>query len=191
MTKDALRKLYLQKRQALTEADYAQLNFQLYQNFFFNVDLSFINVLHTFLPLQKNKEPDTWIIVDRIRREFPHVRLVVPRIEASSGTLENIFFEGLHQIEKNKWDIPEPKQGVPAASEKIDMVLVPLLACDERGQRVGYGKGFYDKFLATCRPDCKTVGISFFEPVERIDDVNALDVPLQHCLTPTAFHTFA
>lgn len=191
MTKDALRKQYLQKRLALSEAEYAQLTFQLYQNFFFSVDLSFINVLHTFLPLQKNKEPDTWIIVDRIRREFPNVRLVVPRIEPSSGTLENIFFEGLHQLEKNKWDIPEPKQGVPAAPEKIDMVLVPLLACDERGQRVGYGKGFYDKFLSTCRPDCKTVGISFFEPVERIDDVNAFDVPLHHCLTPATFHTFA
>jgi 5-formyltetrahydrofolate cyclo-ligase len=191
MTKASLRKEFLQKRLSLSEAEYAQLNFQLYQNFFSSIDISFIKVLHTFLPLQKNKEPDTWIIIDRIRREFPHIRLSLPRIEQATGTLENIFFEGLHQLEKNAWGIAEPKQGVATSSEQIDMVLVPLLACDTRGQRVGYGKGFYDKFLASCRPDCITVGISFFEPVEPIEDVNVFDVPLQYCLTPTTLHRFS
>ena len=91
MTKASLRKEYLRKRLSLSEAEYAQLNFQLYQNFFSSLDLSFIKVLHTFLPLQKNKEPDTWIIIDRIRREFPHIRLSLPRIEQTTGALENIF----------------------------------------------------------------------------------------------------
>jgi 5-formyltetrahydrofolate cyclo-ligase len=190
MTKASLRKEFLQKRLSLSEAEYTQLNFQLYQIFFSTMDLSFIKVLHAFLPLQKNKEPDTWIIIDRIRREFPHVRLSLPRVEQATGVLENIFFEGLHQLEKNAWGIAEPKQGVLTPPGQIDMVLVPLLACDTNGQRVGYGKGFYDKFLATCRPDCITVGISFFEPVEPIDDVNAFDVPLQYCLTPTTLHRF-
>jgi len=189
MTKALLRKEFLQKRLSLSEAEYGQLNFQLYQNFFSSIDLSFIRVLHAFLPLQKNKEPDTWIIIDRIRREFPHIRLSLPRVQ-EDGTLENIFFEGLHQLEKNAWGIAEPKQGVPTASSEIDMVLVPLLACDVNGQRVGYGKGFYDKFLATCRPDCITVGISFFEPVDPIDDVNGFDVPLHFCLTPATLHRF-
>jgi len=190
MTKALLRKEFLQKRLSLSEAEYTQLNFQLYQLFFSSIDLSFVKVLHTFLPLQKNKEPDTWIIIDRIRREFPHIRLSLPRVERATEALENIFFEGLHQLEENAWGLAEPKQGVPTPPQQIDMVLVPLLACDTNGQRVGYGKGFYDKFLATCRPDCITVGISLFEPVEPIEDVNAFDVSLQYCLTPATLHHF-
>lgn len=184
MTKQELRKIHLQKRLALTEATYLQLNHQLCENFFAGVDLSFVKVLHTFLPLEKNREPDTWAIIHRIRREFPHIRLSLPRVNNQTGELENFFFEGLHQLEKNLWGIPEPKQGVPTESEKIDMVLVPLLAFDLQGHRVGYGKGFYDKFLSTCRPSCQRVGLSLSEPVERIDDANSYDVALHYCVTP-------
>jgi len=185
MTKQELRKFYLQKRLALSDAEYFQLNHQLCENFFAHVDLSFIKVLHTFLPLEKNKEPNTWLIIDRIRREFPHIRLSIPRVNNQTGELENLFFEGLHQLQLNSWGIQEPKQGVPTESVNVDMVLVPLLAFDKQGHRVGYGKGFYDKFLATCKPSCKRVGLSLTEPVEEISDTNPFDIKLQLCVTPT------
>jgi len=190
MTKEELRKIYLQKRLSLSEAEYTKLNFQLYQNFFTGIDLSFIKILHTFLPLEKNKEPDTWLIIDRIRREFPHIRISIPRVNDQLEELENIFFEGLHQLQKNLWGIPEPTQGIPADPDQIDMVLVPMVIFDKHGHRVGYGKGFYDKFLATCRTDCRRVGISLFDPVESIEDVNDLDIPVQCCLTPTKRYRF-
>jgi len=190
MTKEELRKIYLQKRLSLSEAEYTKLNFQLYQNFFTGVDLSFIKILHTFLPLEKNKEPDTWLIIDRIRREFPHIRISIPRVNDQLEELENIFFEGLHQLQNNKWGIPEPKQGTPTDPERIDMVLVPMLIFDKHGHRVGYGKGYYDKFLSLCRKDCKRVGISLFEPIETIEAVNDLDVPLQYCVTPSTLYSY-
>lgn len=190
MTKEALRKLYMRKRISLSDAEYALLNFQICQNFFANIDLSFINLLHTFLPLKKNKEPDTWLIVDRIQKEFPNVRITIPRVNNETARLENFIFEDLHQLQENQWGIPEPKNGTRIDNSKIDIVLVPLLICDNQGHRVGYGKGFYDKFLPTCSQECKLVGISLFEPIERIADLNAFDVPVQYCLTPTALHSF-
>src|SRR5277367_4656274 len=98
MTKQHLRKQYLARRLALTEAQYLNYNRQLCEIFFSCIDLSFIQVLHTFLPIQKNKEPDTWLILDRTRREFPHVKLSVPRVDIPSGQIENFYFEGLSQL---------------------------------------------------------------------------------------------
>ena len=73
---------------------------------------------------------------------------------------------------------------------EIDLVFVPLLAFDKKGFRVGYGKGFYDKWLAGCRPDCIKVGFSYFEPVESIDDRHEFDVPLNLCITPHNVYVF-
>ena len=190
MNKIELRARYLERRTSLSDAEYAQLNFQLLQTFFSDVDISFVNILHTFLPLKRNKEPDTWPIIDRIRKEFPHIRIAVPKIESTTATLESFIFEGLDQLRENKWGIPEPGDGVPIENTKIDMVLVPLLIFDHDGNRVGYGKGFYDRFLSTCRQDCKRVGISLFEPIEKIADTNSFDVPLQYCVTPEGVYRF-
>ena len=70
------------------------------------------------------------------------------------------------------------------------MVFVPLLAFDKKGHRVGYGKGFYDKFLSECKPDAIKIGLSFFEPEELITDVFESDVKLDYCVTPNSIHAF-
>ncbi|HWA35368.1 MAG TPA: 5-formyltetrahydrofolate cyclo-ligase [Cyclobacteriaceae bacterium] len=189
MIKSELRKVYLEKRKQLSEGELAQLNLQLYNLFFSSVDLSFVKVLHCYLPLPKNKEPDTWMIIDRVRREFPQIKICIPRVE-EDGNLENIYFEGLHQLQTTAWGIQEPKQGVITPSEKIDIVIVPLLVFDKTGQRVGYGKGYYDKFLMNCRIDCQKIGLSYFPPVERISDTYAGDVALTMCLEPGGPHHF-
>lgn len=188
MTKQEAREIYLQKRQDLSEGEYQQLNLQLYHQFFAQLDLSFIKCIHFFLPIEGKREPDTWPIIERIRREFPHIRISLPKMKGDE--LENIYFEGLHQLKKNKWGILEPEQGVPTPTEKIDMVIVPLLAFDKKGHRVGYGKGFYDRFLNECRIRCQRIGISFFQTAELIEDVDANDIALTHCITPMQFFTF-
>ncbi len=189
MTKQELRKIYLKKRQALSEAEYSQLSFQLYQNFFANIELSFIKVLHTFLPITSKKEPDTWLIIDRIRREYPHIRISIPKVNNRTEELENFYFEGLHQLATNEWGIQEPKQGIPTEPEKIDMVLVPLLVFDEHGHRIGYGKGYYDRFLKLCSAKIQKIGLSFFPSIEKIPtDEN--DIKLDGIITPAQYRVF-
>lgn len=159
------------------------LSRKLCELFFVSIDLSFVRTIHTFLPIREKHEPDTWLIVERIRREFPHIRISVPRI-TEAGQMENIYFEGLHQLVRNKWGIEEPRHGVPAPTEKIDLALVPLLCFDRSGNRVGYGKGYYDSFLRECRSTTKKVGLSLFSNSEVIDDLYDGDVILDECLTP-------
>ena len=72
----------------------------------------------------------------------------------------------------------------------IDLVFVPLLAFDEKGYRIGYGKGFYDKYLADCRNDCIKAGFCYFDPLASIDDSNEFDVPLNLCITPQNVYVF-
>jgi len=84
----------------------------------------------------------------------------------------------------NRWGISEPFTGEIIDDKEIDLVLVPLLCFDEMGYRVGYGNGYYDKFLANCRKDCLKVGVSFFEPIGEIEDVREFDIRLDYCVTP-------
>jgi 5-formyltetrahydrofolate cyclo-ligase len=190
MIKAELRKIYLQKRQALNEEECARLSRRLCDRFFVSVDISFIKTAHIFLPIREKHEPDTWMIIDRMQSEFPHIRLSVPKVNNKTRELENFYFEDRRQLVKSKWGIEEPSCGIPTLSEEIDMVLVPLLCADTEGHRVGYGGGYYDKFLKDCPPSCKRVGISFFEPVEKIDDINEQDVPLGALLSPAKFFAF-
>jgi 5-formyltetrahydrofolate cyclo-ligase len=184
MTKQEIRKIYLQKRADLSDAEYHLLNRQLCDSFFAHINLSAISVLHTFLPIQKTREVNTWLIIDRLQREYPDTRISVPKINKESGLLDNFYFQEKDQMEINTWGIPEPMYGIPTPTESIDAVLVPLLAFDTKGNRVGYGRGFYDKFLATCREDCQKIGVSFFEQAEKITGIHKTDVPLDLIITP-------
>jgi len=189
MTKAEARQEYLQKRQSLSDGQRDIFNLQIYNRFFASGYIDLVHTLHIFLSMERTREPDTWQMIDRIRREMPNIRLVVPRIN-DEGRLDHFYFEGLHQLRQNRSGILEPTQGIPASVNKIDFVLVPLAAVDADGNRVGYGKGFYDKFLKDCRPDCVKAGLSFFEPAERFSDVEDHDVPLDMCFTPNEVYNF-
>lgn len=190
MTKAELRKIYLQKRTSLTDAEYERLNVSLCQKFFESIELSSIKALHAFLPLKKYKEPDTGLIINRINKDFPHIKIILPRVNEQTQMLENYFYESQDQLEVNKWGIPEPKNGIPANPEEIDIVLVPLLAFDRSGNRVGYGKGFYDKLLPLCKPSCHRIGLSLYPPVEDVIETNIYDQALTKVITPSDLFIF-
>lgn len=189
MTKQELRKIYLQKRSNLSEPEYSHLSLSVSNNFFNSIDLTSVNVLHTFLPIKKNKEPDTFLILNRIQKEFPHIQISIPRVNNITNTLENFYLD-IAQLKESKWGIPEPQNSSQTNFMDIDAVLIPLLIFDETGHRVGYGKGYYDRFLSCCRKDCKKIGLSLFPPVARIDDVHENDQTLNIAITPKEIFHF-
>jgi 5-formyltetrahydrofolate cyclo-ligase len=93
-------------------------------------------------------------------------------------------------LRKSSYHIPEPVDGIEINENKIDVVFIPLLAYDKLGNRVGYGKGFYDRFLAKCKPETLKIGLSFFEAENEISDVNESDIKLDYCVTPNKIYTF-
>jgi len=144
-----------------------------------------VRFLHTFLPMDNGREPDLLPFVRHIRQFRPGVKLVVGKVDAVGLSMRHVLCEPSAQLQKNRWGIPEPVGGEPVEESRLDAVLVPLLACDRSGNRVGYGKGFYDRFLANCRNDCRKIGVSLFGPTEDpIEDIAPHDVPLDELVFP-------
>ncbi|MDQ4121041.1 MAG: 5-formyltetrahydrofolate cyclo-ligase [Acidobacteriota bacterium] len=184
MKKAELRKIYLEKQKSLSQEERRDKSEQVIQLLFDNFDFSDVRYLNCFITLEKNNELDTFEIFQKIWREFPRVTTCAPRINYEMNVLENVLASPITKYAPNKWGISEPEGNELIEPEKLDVVLVPLIAFDERGFRCGYGKGFYDKFLRKCRADCRKIGLSLFPPVEKIEDVEDWDVSLNACVTP-------
>lgn len=184
MTKSELRQMFSERRNRLSPDEHAEKSRQIAELFFASTDLSKTGSIHCFLPLGHRKEVDTSLIIHELWSRHPDVRVIVPRINFESGELENLAYAADTELVENPWGVPEPQGGVLTDPEAIDIVIVPLVCFDLRGYRVGYGKGFYDRFLAACRADCLKIGVSFFPPVEHIDDIHPGDIPLDRCITP-------
>lgn len=189
MTKAELRKLYLSKRVRLADDEYRIACDAIVSNFFKAVDLGNVHVLHCFLPIEKNKEPDTWLIIEQLQWRSPGIRISIPKV-AADDNIVSYYYEGRDQLADSNLGIPEPAEGEVTEPSAIDVAIVPLVAFDKRGQRVGYGKGFYDRFLKTCRPDCIRAGLSLFPPEEKIDDIAPFDQPLTMVITPESVYRF-
>lgn len=184
MTKSELRKKYLEKRSRLSVAETAAMSAEIAERFFAETDLTGVSNIHTFIRIRKFNEIDTSNIYFRIWRDSPQIKTFAPRMNTASGELESVPFDAKTKLVENRWGIREP-EGDAADPAKLDLVIVPLLCFDAHGQRVGYGKGFYDRFLARCRPGCKKIGVSYFPPVPEISGITETDVPLDACIMPS------
>lgn len=189
MDKATYRRLYKEKRIAMTSEKLLLLDNMLLKHLK-DLDFSNIHYLHIYLSISKFNEPDTFGFIDYIRTSFPKIQLVVSRTDFQTNTMVNYLWNDDLILEESKWGILEPKEGVICEDSSIDMVIIPLLIADKMGNRVGYGKGFYDKFLANCRSDTRKIGISYFEPVASIKDVADWDVALDVLVTPQNIYYF-
>ena len=116
--------------------------------------------------------------------------MIIPKTDFENHRLENILLTEQTLLKKNDWGIVEPVEGIEVPESKIQIVFVPLLAYDTKGNRVGYGKGFYDGFLEKCSENTLKIGLSFFPPEEKISDVYETDIPLDYCVTPDKIFKF-
>ncbi|NJL13468.1 MAG: 5-formyltetrahydrofolate cyclo-ligase [Microscillaceae bacterium] len=191
LRKSDLRNIYQTKRQQLQEAEAAEKSRQICARFFQQIDLDTVRKVHLFLPIRQKREIDTFLLVARLRQEYPEVEIVVPKSNFANQTLQHLLLNPQTELRENRWGIPEPVEGQEVSPQELDVVLVPLLAADRRGYRVGYGKGFYDKFLQDCPPEVLKIGLSFFAPIERIADPEAHDIRLDSLITDEAVYAFA
>lgn len=143
---------------------------------------------HLFLPIIEHHEVNTEYLLQILFGKDKNV--VVSRSNFEDRRMTHFLLTDNTVLKKNEWNIPEPVNGIPIADEMIDVVFLPLLAFDLQGNRVGYGKGFYDTFLSLCKKDVVKVGVSFFEAEPIITDASSFDVPLDYALTPHKTYTF-
>jgi 5-formyltetrahydrofolate cyclo-ligase len=145
-------------------------------------------IVSVFLPIEKQKEINTYELMEEIVSRGGTIAL--SKSDFNNHTLVHYKYEKTSQLEVNSFGIPEPKFGEEIPEVKLDFVFVPLLAINNRGHRVGYGKGFYDKLLAKCKPTCVFIGLNIFDEFVVIDDINSLDIAIHYCITPGGFYDF-
>lgn len=143
---------------------------------------------HLFLTIEEQKEINTEYILQILAGKDKEI--VISKCEFATLGMTHFLLTDNTKIKKNSYNVPEPVDGLEVPDAKIDVVFVPLLAYDKQGNRVGYGKGFYDNFLSKCKPETIKIGLSFFPPEEKIEDVSESDVKLDFCVTPEGIISF-
>lgn len=189
MLKKEIRKQFLEKRVQLSEEEFQDKSASIVNNFR-NLDLPVVNFLLSYAPLMSRKEFDVSECGQIIREKNPSVKVAWPKADIDMNSMEAQAVEKDGLFIKNKFNILEPLDGEVIPPHLIDVAFVPLIAFDINGYRVGYGKGFYDKYLLRCRTDCVKLGFSFFEALSRISDITDFDVPLNLCITPSRIYEF-
>ncbi|MBL0358786.1 MAG: 5-formyltetrahydrofolate cyclo-ligase [Chitinophagaceae bacterium] len=191
MKKKDLRRYYkdmrseLNQKQINTMDDLMLIQFQ-------KLPIDIPSLIMTYAPMEKLKEFNPQLITDYCYFKNPNQQLLYPLMYEVDNETEMIavLVNDETLFEKNEFEIDEPVDGLDVEPSAIDMVIVPLLCFNTNGYRVGYGKGYYDRFLKHCRPDCIKIGFSYFDPVEQIEDVNEFDVQLDYCITHERIYEF-
>lgn len=187
MLKKELRKKYKDLRQQLSAAELEDRSLAI-ANRLLQLDVWEQTYFHLYLTIEEQQEVDTEFILQILAGKDKEI--VVAKSNFDTLEMTNYLLTDATKFQKNQYNIYEPVDGIEVPTAKIDVVFVPLLAYDTKGNRVGYGKGFYDRFLAKCKADVIKIGLSFFEPEESIDDVFEADIRLDYCITPTNVYSF-
>ncbi len=185
MNKNELRAKYKALRQAFSEAEIDAMSLAIANNLL-QLDFWDKTYFHLFLTIEEQKEVETEYILQILAGKDKEIVVAKSNFEILEMT--NYLLTDNTKFQKNEHNIFEPLDGLEVPNAKIEVVFVPLLAYDIKGNRVGYGKGFYDNFLSKCNEDVIKIGLSFFDPEETIDDVSPTDIRLNYCITPACVY---
>lgn len=187
MKKSELRTHYKTLRNELSTKQVNDLSLQI-ANSALKLPIWKHSFFHVFLTIESLKEVRTDPIISILLGKDKHV--VVSKSNFKTRSMSHVLLQDNTILKLNSWNIPEPENGITIHNEQIEVVFVPLVAFDAKGNRVGYGKGFYDEFLKNCSKDTLKIGLSFFEAEAVIHDIESHDVPLDFCVTPNKVYTF-
>lgn len=191
MTKFDARIHYNKQRAQLSKIELNLKSLIIHDLLFSRLMMHRYSPIHIFLPIKIKNEPDTELIISTLRKDFASDIFICKSLE--NGELAHVKYDTSTILKINKWGIDEPKElshslNSESFFEKFKnddiLVFVPLLAFDKKGNRVGYGKGYYDRFLQYATKDTLIVGLSLFEPVDLLEDVETFDVKMNFCITP-------
>jgi len=186
MKKSEIRKLYLEKRKSLTDDEIFLWSEKIFENFISYFKPVPEQKVHIFIPIKKFKEIDTQIFINYFLSR--NIRVFVPKIVDKKLISVQIFNDTKFEI--NSWGISEPLSSDDSEVYDFDFIITPLLYSDKNGNRVGYGKGFYDAFFEMVSKDSKKIGVNYFDPDSVIDDVWENDIPVDYLVTPTEVLSF-
>lgn len=155
MTKDELRTNIRAQRRALNTNDVYNLSSRIHKYLFSLECIKTAKTVCTFL--SAFKEPDTFEIVKRLSAEKK--RIAVPVTDIENTVLSLSYISGTNSLIKGAYGIYEPSEIRPVSISHIDALIIPGLAFDRQGNRMGFGKGYYDRLLNDCT--CPKIGLCY------------------------------
>lgn len=193
MKKSNIREKALAERKSWTQEVFELKNVQL-----LNQLIEFIKplprnlMLMSFHSMEHQREVMTSPIHALLLNDPYFHQMIFPKVDKTTGQLIPYLTDKKSKFLRSDWGILEPQDetSVRLNPKDIDIIFIPLLAVDTRGHRVGYGKGFYDRFLANTKPDLIKIGLSLEEPIEPIEDLSQFDVALDFAITPLSIYRF-
>ena len=183
--KTFLRSHYKKKRLSLTKQEVDHLSQRVCKQLD-KLNIWKLKHYHIFISISKYNELDTSYIINKLKSEKKNI--IVPKI--LNNELVHIAINDQTEFSINEYGIKEPNNGNSFIIQNLDLIFIPLLAYDLEGHRVGYGKGYYDRFLKLTNKSSLKIGLSFFDPINKIQDIDDNDVKLDYCITPTQIHKF-
>lgn len=179
MQKEELRKQFAQVR----ASSHAKMRYDDKQRIFANLRQipSFVKAKTIMCYFARGSEvPTKNLILELLNSEK---RVVLPRTNTEDKSITPYFITSIEDLEVASFGVLEPNLNCKICkSEDIDVVLVPAVAFDERGHRLGYGLGFYDRFLPGIK--CETIGLAYDETILNTNlPVDSHDVALNHVVS--------
>jgi 5-formyltetrahydrofolate cyclo-ligase len=187
MNKKDIRKKYKLLRQALSQDTIEELSLAIANNVL-HLPIWENTYFHLFLAIEEQHEIATEYVLQILAGKDKEI--IVSKSDFATFEMVHYLLTDNTKFKKNEYNIPEPLDGIEVPDSKIEVVFVPLLAYDKVANRVGYGKGFYDRFLSKCTPNTIKIGLSFFAPENHIEDTSSKDIKLDFCVTPDKVYSF-
>lgn len=171
MDKTALRRTIREKKRAMTNEEIESASKKLGQMFLASEQYQQAKTIYGYLPY--NQEVRTVSILEQALLDGK--RVAVPKIYGDE--MRFIYLDDLTQVARGYAGIPEPVADKPVADDPTALVLMPGLAFDQAGHRIGYGGGYYDKFLAD-EPEHPTVALCYDFQILPAIKTEEYDVPV-------------
>ncbi len=179
ISKSLLRKTILQYRRMMDQKVFEERNAELLKQLQNLVEAEDTKVIHTFLPIKRNREVDVTSLFPRWEEQGR--KLVVSKTDFKIRKMSHFFLDHETELKENTIGIPEPVNAQEADFGNVDLILVPLLAFDNQKNRIGYGGGYYDQLLAETK--AMKVGLSLSPPLDHIIQKEEWDVTLDHIIS--------
>lgn len=187
MSKNNLRVKYQNKRNLLSENENNNLTELIIEQFTSHFELE-NKKIHLFLPIKKKGEINTFKLIERLFAI--NSTIVSSKSNFIKHTLTHFIITKDTKYSYNTFGIPEPENSIETSIKDIDIILIPLLVFDYKGNRIGYGKGFYDRFLSEVSDSCIKIGLSHFEANEELLPIDKHDIGLDFCVSPMRVYSF-
>lgn len=155
--KESIRKILLSRRSGIPEDEYLAESKKITERVLQLPELRNARTIHCYVSMNERREVNTHPLLKNLLESGSKVAVPVTLIE--SGTLYHAHLEGFDDLEPNKWGVLEPTGDKRISEQDLDLVIVPMVGGDIHKNRIGYGMGFYDRFLQNV--SCPTVGLLF------------------------------